>query len=624
MNNITKLKALGLILIGFVSTAFGQMTPTATVNIPMRDGKSLAADIYIPTTCSSCPTILIQTPYNKNAFRNGLPLGVLQNLQSSPYAWAVVDWRGFWGSSAAAVSQPNRGQDGYDVIDWVVSQTWSDGQVGTWGPSALGVIQYQTAKEKHAGHICAVPIVAHPQSHYEGYFYGGVLEKSRLQQLDALGYGLSPTILANTYYNTIWQFSENITWYPQDITIPTLQIGGWYDHNIDKMMDWYTATRTSADINARDEQWLLIGPWVHGGTGAAYVGSAAQGELSYPDAAFKSDSMAVDFFAYHLLNTSNNWQNTSKITYYELGHNRWNTSNATGIENVNTEDLFLKEAGQLSGQTGAGSTSFVSDPRNPSPTLGGHTLSAGLDQGPYNQVTLESRSDVITFTSDLLADDISISGRVRANLFIEANQPDADIVVRLVDVYPDGRNMLINDGTRRMRFRNGYTQADESFMSPGNVYPVEVKLPFVNYTWKTGHRIKVYISGNNATRWDVNLQNGGTMYASGDTNVANLTVHHNTTYPSKIIFPGNNPTLSSTDNHLNKRVSLYPNPAGELIQLDSEIQFIFFEIYDANGRLVSKNSLSGNKIDVASLKGGFYFIRLLNDAEVRVMPFIKE
>jgi len=130
----------------FASLSFGQMTPTQVVQIPMRDGKFLAADVYVPSGCTSCPTILIQTPYNRLAFRMGLPLGIGQNLNSSNYNFVVVDWRGFYGSSAAIVAQPNRGQDGYDVIEWISDQSWSNQKVGTWGPSALGVIQYQTAR----------------------------------------------------------------------------------------------------------------------------------------------------------------------------------------------------------------------------------------------------------------------------------------------------------------------------------------------------------------------------------------------------------------------------------------------------------------------------------------------
>lgn len=618
-------KLLIFFFFAVATVANAQMTPTYVVNIPMRDNKFLAADVYVPTACNSCPTILIQTPYNKDNFRNGLPLGTLQNLQSSPYSWVVVDWRGFYASSSAAIAQPQRGQDGYDVIDWIVTQSWNNGKVGTWGPSALGVIQYQTAKENHPNHTCAVPLVAHPQTSYDSYFYGGVLEKSRLQTLDLLGYGLSNLVLANTYYSATWQFLENNSWYASSIKIPTLQIGGWYDHNIDKMTDWYKATRTSADLAVRDKQWLLVGPWVHGGTGAAYVGSSVQGELNYPDAAYKSDSMAVDFFAFYLLNDNNNWEATSKITYYELGNDQWNYSIANSIEIVNNDELFLNAGNLLSTQNSTGNTSFVADPHNPSPTLGGSTLSLGLDQGPYNQISLEARQDVITFSTGDLWDDISISGRVKLNLYVECDQPDADIAVRLTDVYPDGRNMLINDGIRRMRFRNGYTQSDEAFMTAGQVYNVEVELPFVNYTWKAGHEIKAYISANSSTRWDVNLQNGSTMYAAGDTNTATIKIHHSTQYPSKIILPGNNISISIDEQKEKNNNYIYPNPVASVINF-TENDICEVKVYSISGQLILKRYLQKNErsLSIAELTPGNYLLQLNGKNTVHRYKFVKD
>jgi len=598
-----------LLLLSIATIAHAQLTPTYVVNIPMRDGKALAADVYVPNACTECPTILIQTPYNKNTFRNGLPLGFGQNLQASPYSWVVVDWRGFYGSAAAATAQANRGQDGYDVLDWIAAQPWTNGKVGTWGPSALGGIQYQTAREKHPNHSCAVPVVAHPQQAYENYFYGGVLEKSHLQTLDLLGYGLSTLILSNVYYNLIWQIAENSTWYPQDIQIPTLQIGGWYDHNIDKMMDWYAATRASAAANVRDKQWLLVGPWVHGGTGLAFVGSPNQGQLVYADAAFVNNQMALDFFDFYLLGAANNWESTPKITYYELGKNSWNSSNAASIEIAGPDVLFLNPNQALSTQQGAGGTGFTCDPKNPSPTLGGHTLSLGLQQGPYDQTSLESRPDVLSFSTSTLPADISISGRVRLQLYVQADRPDADIAVRLVDAYPDGRNMLINDGIRRMRFRNGYTQAAEAFMSPGQAYPVEVELPFVNYTWKTGHALKIYISGNSSTRWDVNLQNGGTMYAAGDTNVAQITIHHSAQYPSKILLPGNNQLSATHDLLPADQLTLSPNPASHSITVESALPIDRYELFDLTGILLRQGALASGRMDISGLPGGLYVVR---------------
>ena len=591
-----------------------QMIPTFQENIPMRDGKTLAADVYVPTACTSCPTILIQTPYNKNLFRWGLPMGFLQNLQSSPYNWVIADWRGFYGSVAATIAQPNRGEDGYDVMEWITNQSWSNGKIGTWGSSALGGVQYSTAKEQHVNHTCAVPLVAHPQQSYDSYFYGGVLEKSRLEQLDALGYGLSTIILANTYYNLTWQYSENTTWYPQYIQIPTLQIGGWYDHNIDKMMDWYEATRTSASIAVKDQQWLLVGPWVHGGTGVANVGSSIQGELTYPNAEKKSDSMALDFFAHYLLGASNNWTATPMITYYELGNDQWNSTNASSIESGSTEEWLLNENNQLSNQLGNGSSSFVSDPKNPTPTLGGATLSDALDQGPYDQISIENRNDLTTFTTGDLTSSIGISGRVKLNLYVEADQPDVDIAVRLVDVYPDGRNILINDGIKRMRFRNGYAQTDEVFMTTGQVYNVDVDLPFVNYTWKSGHELKVYISGNNATRWDVNLQNGGAMYTAGDTNVANIQIHHSTQYPSKIILPVNDPLGIKEKRDVIHDIIVFPNPAKGVVRFEMASIPDQISLLDAQGKKVYTKKINASIfiIDVQHLESGIYFYHIIS------------
>ena len=615
-----------LLLSVFATFGFGaiaQMTPTYDdILIQMRDGEYVEADVYIPTGTVTAEVILVQTPYNKDLFSWSLPLGIGMNLDSQPYIWVIVDWRGFYGSSGADLSNFTRGEDGYDICEWITQQLWHADRIGTWGPSALGGVQYNTAKEQHPNHTCAVPLVAHPQQHYEGYYYGGTLEKARLEQLDALGYGLSPIVLANTYYSAAWTFSENNSWYPSDIIIPTLQIGGWYDHNIDKMLDWYEATRNSSALAVQDEQWLLVGPWVHGGTGAATVGSSLQGELSYPNAAGVANTMARDFLDYYLLDSPNNWNNTDLITYYEMGKDVWNSSNSTRIDVTTYDALFLNENNQLSNSTGNGSTSFVSDPRNPSPTIGGATLHSTLDQGPYDQISLESRGDIIAFESATATSEISISGNVTLDLFVEADQPDCDISVRLVDVYPNGRNMLITDGIKRMRFRNGYTAANEAFMTPGTIYQAQVQLAVTNYTWEVGHKIKAYIGGNSAYRWDVNLQNGGTMYVAGDTNVANITVHHSSTYPSKINLPGSNPTLSA--NKLNSiHFSMYPNPTNDVLVLQSEEKITQYSIVDLSGRILKSSSCTNGEINVKELRSGSYILKVEINGTTVSRPFIK-
>jgi predicted acyl esterase len=604
------------------SSSFGQPAPTFDdIMIPMRDGEFLEVDVYIPAGAIACEVILIQTPYDKDNFEAFLPLGVGLNLDSQPFAWVIADWRGFYGSSGADLSNFERGEDGYDICEWIVDQPWHLDRIGTWGPSALGGVQYLTAREQHPNHTCAVPLVAHPHTSYDSYFTGGVLEEARLNTLDALGYGLSPLVLANTYYSNVWAFAENGSWYPSDIQIPTLQIGGWYDHNIDKMMTWYEATRNSAQASVQDQQYLLVGPWVHGGNGAAYVGSSTQGELTYPNAEFVSDTMAWDFFEYYLLDAPNNWQNTDKITYYELGANTWNSSNASTIDEPMSDVLYFNEFNKLTNSSGVASTGFVSDPSNPAPTIGGANLHPALPQGPHDQINNASRSDIVTFETFDLPNDISISGRVTLDLYIEADQADCDIMVQLVDVYPDNRNMLITEGAQRMRFRNGYFDTDEVFMTPGEIYPVQIELPFTNYTWLAGHKIKVYIGGNSSIRWNVNLQDGGTMYQTGTGNIATIDVHHNATYPSQITLPGNNPILTIDQSGLIE-FNVYPVPATNVLTIKSNQAIERYEIIDLSGR----KQLAGtgvNSINIESLTSGTYFINAISSGQKISRKFIK-
>lgn len=610
----------------FVSIGMAQpITPAFDdIWIPMSDGDSLSADVFIPSSVTTGEVILIQTPYNKNLFEYSLPMGVGTDLDSQPFIFVVVDWRGFYGSSGADLSAVDRGQDAYDVCDWIVAQPWHGSRIGTWGPSALASIQYLLINKHHPNHTCAVPLVGNAHQSYDSYFTGGVLEEARLYQLDALGYGLSPIVLANHYDSPFWTIAENSSWYADDIEIPTLQIGGWYDHNIDKMMEFYTAARSEAAAGVQDEQWLLVGPWVHGGSGAAYVGSAIQGELSYPNAEYKSDTMAWEFLNYYLLDDPNGWNLTDQITYYELGTNQWLSTNDDDITATTNDIIYLNTAGRLTSEIGNDSTSFDSNPLDPTPTIGGANLSAALDQGPFNQSSLDSRSDVITFQSGVLTVDVTATGRIVADLWISSDIADCDIAVRLVDVYPDGRSMLITDGIHRMRFRNeDYTSSGEEFMSPGEIYNVKVKLPFTNYTWLTDHRIKIYISGNNSPRYNVNLQDGGPMYTTGTAQYGTISIHHNSTYPSQLILPGNNPSLNTEMEKAQTPLNLYPNPAINQINFNQNVNEI--RVFNLSGQLLLNTTNVTNSLDISYLKNGVYIIQVtLKDGTVTQREFVKQ
>jgi predicted acyl esterase len=606
-----------LIIICFLITltTFAQLTPV-TVTIPMRDGKFLAADVYLPNNDSTPrPTILIQTPYNKNFYPFlGLPLQIGMNINSSPFNFVIVDWRCFYNSLAACITTPKRGEDGYDCVEWIATQQWSDGKIGTWGPSALGLIQFQTAKEMPSHLTCAAPIVSGMNSEYLRYFPGGVYRTEYVQMLDALGYGLSTVLLAHPVHDIYWTIGEASTFYPDSINVPMFMIGGWYDHATEEVLKSFEGIRTQSPMAVRTQHKLLMGPWTHNSTAN---GAAAIGELNYLQAAGASDSLARIFFDYYLSNIQNGWSNRPVVEYFQMGENTWQNDSAWSPSPAVSRDLYFGSSGTLSlnpPASNSDSALIVYDPRDPSPTVGGPTLLNTLNQGPYDQSPLvESRNDILSFTTDVLSVNAVMKGRPVAHLKVGSDMLDTDFSFRLTDVYPDGRSMLVLDGIRRMRFRNGYSQNDTSAMIPGTIYSVDIDL-FANsaITFLAGHKIRVDISSSNYPRFDCNLNNGQQMYAAGDTLIAHNTIYMNSVNASYITLPvdGIFTAISEEDNL--QLMNIYPNPADELIYVDfNSKKSTELKLYDVAGKLISTYGINpgSNKMDIRNLNSGIYFLR---------------
>lgn len=621
--------------------AFALLTPTVD-SIPMKDGRKLAADVYIPSGMTQGPVILVQTPYNRQLYRiGGLPLGIGMNVNSSNYIFVVADWRGFYGSKKAAYAgSPDQATDGYYTVEWVASQSWSNGKVGTWGPSALGKVQFQTAKNNPPHLACICPLVAGPQFNYSEYFPNGDLRTEYVDQLDGLGFGLSPTLMAHPYYDVTWNFTEQLNFYPDSIRVPCFMVGGWYDHNIEVMLPFFTALQARSPMNVRDKHKLLMGPWVHGGHGTAQVGTTVQGELNYPNASNKNDSVALMFFDHYLRNATNAWDQQGVITYYQMGQNAWQTTSSWPPPGTSDVKFYLHNGGGLDNvqptQT-SDSLSFSYDPNDPSPTIGGPTLRMDLDQGPYDQrAEVESRSDVLIYTTNTLVKDVVLKGQVKIRLRVSSDKFDTDFTIRLTDVYPDGRSMLVNDGVMRMRFRDGNTQAQVSMMTPGVVYDCDIDLPNTSLTFLAGHKIRIVVASSNYPRFNRNMNTGGNMYPANSLDslvnpvTAKNTVFANSTNASYIVMPlvGYNNSVPKTQ--VNKsQLHLSPNPAGNILLVKSEAlnSGAALHIFDCLGREVIVKSVTESTnsftLDVSSLPQGVYTILLQNPSGTTSQAFIK-
>ncbi len=599
-------------------------------SVPLSDNRKIPADIYLPAGWTSGPVILIQTPYNRLFYRFGLPLGIGLNFDSSDYAVVIVDWRGFYGgASAAYVGAPTRGEDGYDVVEWIATQTWSNDLIGTWGPSALGKVQYQTAKENPPHLTCICPVVAGPQFEYQEYFPNGCYRTEFVEQLDGLGYGMSPFLLGNPIHSLLWQFGvEEPNFYPDSIRVPALMIGGWYDHNTDLMIDFFDGIRTQSPTNVQNQHRLLMGPWIHGGHSSATVGTGQQGELFYTNAIGWNDSLAMVFFDYYLRGIANGWNTSPTIQYYTMGQNTWNSTASWPPAGVTPVTLYFHSDSTIDAvipSATSGSLSYNYDPNDPSPTVGGPTLRQDLDQGPYDQTdSVENRNDILKFTTAPLAQDVTVSGNIVVHLEVSSDKFDTDFCIRLCDVYTTGESMLVNDGTYRMRFRDGFDAADTGVIVPNQNYFVDIELPNTSITFLQGHQIRIDVTSSNYPRFNRNMNTGQAMYpaplsTAGDTlvnpQIANNTVYTNSVYASRVVIPMNAWPNAIVEQSTIPLYHVTPNPAQHSITiLKSGTEESTYSLYDATSKLVLErtSSESSTQINIAFLSNGVYFLQMSN------------
>lgn len=626
INRIKHILIAFMIIIGWQS-ASAILTPQVD-SIPMSDGRKLAADVYIPQGMTQGPVILIQTPYNRQFYRLvGLPLGIRMNVDSSKYIYVIVDWRGFYGSAAAKYpGSPDNGTDGFHVVEWIAQQSWSNGKIGTWGPSALGRVQYATAKKNPPHLTCICPLVAGPQYNYDEYFPNGALRTEYVQQLDGLGFGMSTLLMQHPTEDLTWTFAQNLNFYPDSIRVPCFMIGGWYDHNIEVMLDFFDAIQTRSPVAVRQKHKLLMGPWAHGGHGSAQVGTPNQGQLNYPNANGWNDSLALKYFDFYLRGINNDWEQSPAIQYYQMGENQWHSSSSWPPPGGVNTDFYFHSDGAL--KTGSpvnqtGSLNYTYNPSDPSPTVGGTTLRADLDQGPYDQAPIvESRNDIISFTTEALTQDVRMRGNAAVYLKVFSNRRDTDFNVRLTDVYPDGRSVLVHDGVMRMRFRNGTKPADTSLIVPGTVYDAEIELPATALTFLAGHKIRVNICSSNYPRFNRNMNTGGNMYPGGSLDslfnplIADNTVYTNSVQASYITLPlvGFNGLAEEDAGDL----KVFPNPVTDLLKLEWNGGYKTIRLFNAMGvKLLDKEMLSGEAIDFSLFSRGIYMVELSSAEQVQ-------
>ncbi len=532
--NRTYARALALTLL-FLSTA-----TATTYMVPMRDGTRLATDVYLPDdSAAGCPAIFVRMPYNKNVFQRKA-----HRWTDRGYALVAQDTRGRFASEGtdSVFFTDGRGpnMDGYDTVDWIISQPWSDGRVGAAGASAGGITTYLALASGHPAIVCAISAYAPSDLYAEAMFPGGVY---RQQMIDGwmTKHGMAHMLSAVHEHPSRDSLWERVAMPPvvDKINSAVFHWGGWYDPFTAGTVNAFLALKNGGGPNARAHQKLVMGPWDHGGQGKHTVG-----ELTYPANSTEIDleGMQRAWQDTYLMGSTDAADTLRPVHYYLMGNvddstapgNQWRTADTWPPVGATPTAWYLAEDGMLSPEPppSESSQSYVHDPRNPVPTTGGANLFK--PRGPTDQREIEARADVLVFTTRELEEPLTIAGPVRAMLHASSEARDTDFMVRLCDVYPDGRSMLVCDGAVRARYREGPRW--ESFLEPGEVCEFTINLGPTALVFNRGHRVRISVSSSNFPRYAVN-PNTPTPFLHDTVGVpARNTIYFGGTRPSRIIL----------------------------------------------------------------------------------------
>lgn len=527
------------------------------VMIPMRDGVRLSAYLYKPVPGAPDAT---GKPHGPGPWpvlyiqRYADITGAASRKQSSwfaarGYVVCAQNFRGAQKSEGLFDGYRALGwgklQDGYDTVEWLAEQPWSTGKIGTFGGSQAGYAQNFLAVTQPPHLVAQYMIDTGLSLFHEGYRIGGTVRPARLikgmgntSREPGGGERWMQRMLDHPVYDAYWA-DEDCTHHFDKMNVPCFTVGSWYDFMCTGSVQSYVGRQHRGGPNSRGKQQLIIGPWLHG---SSNKGALKIGDLTYPaESAFAMDEHMVRWFDHYLKAVGNGVERESPVRYYVMGAldetgapgNVWRTAEDFPPAVAET-GYYLHADGKLTTEASKAAescTTYKSDPANPA-TIPGVGFPGARDASAF-----EKHPSVRTFTTDVLTAPVEWTGLVKAEVYVSSTAPDADFIVRVTDVYPDGRSILLIDQVRRGRYREGFDK--EVPLPPGKPVKVEIDIGWLSQIFNRGHRIRVTIASHGADFYEVNPQTGGTftIAPSKDVVVAENAIYHDAAYRSRIIAP---------------------------------------------------------------------------------------
>lgn len=579
--------------------------------ISMRDQVRLACDIYFPAHGNGervqepLPVVLLRTPYNKAG-----SVGHGRFFASRGFIYVAQDVRGCWESEGTFIPFAYEGEDGYDTFAWLNQQPWCNGKIGTIGCSYCAAVQSASACLAPPG-LTTMIVQCGPANFFDSSMrHNGALEQrflfyafnmaasskaarqnpawqKELQQASSelptylrngpIRPGCTPLALLPNLeqwaidlqtrgtYDEFWKlpgFGPQ-HWLEQHADVPTMYLGGWYDTyargTLENAVSF--AKRGKAPIMA------VMGPWTHGteNTQLQNAGDADFGQ----QAKVNYLNLCQRWLGQWLKNEENNFPKTNRVDYFVMGTatidqnakfpikrgGDWRQAETWPPPTAQLQTFYLQPNAGLAMTppcSASPSTTFMADPENPVPTIGGSLSALPLSAGCYHQIhdprfgsfsstmPLSARNDVVCFCTEPLAEDLVVAGPVVMRLYVATDGLDTDFTAKLVDVCPPEptgntiKAVNITDSIQRLRYRNGYDREEEAI--PGKTYLLEFKLFPTACRFGRGHRLRVDIASSNFPRFDVNPNTGEPVGQHRRQRRAQNTVFHSAEYPSALLL----------------------------------------------------------------------------------------
>lgn len=358
------------------------------------------------------------------------------------------------------------------------------------------------------------------------------------------------------YENLIRRKPNDAAWYEGGLyhddmpfNTPSFWFVSWYDVASSPNLALYNHVRTNAkDSSVRDNQYLVIAPTLHCAFTRATENTIV-GERSVGDARLNYEELVYGWFDHWLKNEDSDVvKEMPKVRYYTMGSNKWQSADIWPPKEAVMTTYYLSSGGKANTLNGDGTLTtkkpskdnpdtFVYDPLDPVLSHGGNVCCTGnaVQGGSFDQQEMETREDILVYTTEPLKEGVEISGFIESTLYVSSDAKDTDFTIKLIDVYPDGKAYNLDETIQRVRYREGYEK--EVFMEPGNIYKVDLTPMSTSNYFEKGHRIRIEISSSNFPRFDRNLNTGGNNYDESEPKIATNSVHHSARHPSSIRLP---------------------------------------------------------------------------------------